>query len=132
VADLNVIYKISADISGLQTGVDRAAKSAEGLETIAGRVGTALAGMFTISTLSAFAKQVIGAADSFKKMAQQAGITTEEVQRLSYIAGQSKAWSAPHRTSSSGSATTTRAQPARSRDSGSTRKPSTSSAPTSR
>ncbi len=86
--DLNVIYRISADISGLQSGVDRAAKSAEGLEKTANNLGEALAGMFTVTAVVGFAENILGAADSFKKMSQQAGISTDEAQRFNYIAGQ--------------------------------------------
>jgi hypothetical protein len=68
-ATLSVIYKIASDISGLQDGVNKAAKSLESLDksaakntaslskitAVAGTVGRALAGAFTIGAIVASA-----------------------------------------------------------------------------
>ncbi len=87
-ATLNVIYKIAADISGLQSGVNRAASAMESLDSKAVAVGRSLAGMVSVGTIIAFGKTVLDAADDIQKMADQTGMATEEVQRLQYISGQ--------------------------------------------
>lgn len=48
-----------------------------------------LAGMFTIGAVVAFGKSVLEAGDQIQKMADQTGLSTEEVQKLQYVAGQS-------------------------------------------
>lgn len=48
-----------------------------------------LAGMFTVGAVIAFGKEVLRAGDAIQKMADQTGLTVEEVQKLQHIAGQS-------------------------------------------
>lgn len=100
---LNAIYQVSADISALQSGVDRGVASmakleasaaqseasigklARGASSLASSVGVG----FSVAAVVGFASKVLDAADSIQKMADQTGLTTSEVQKLQYIAGQS-------------------------------------------
>lgn len=86
--DLNIVYRIAADISGLEQGVKRAADATEGLQSAATKVGVALAGMFTLTAVEEFAGTVLSAASAFQKMADQTGLSTDEVQKLNFVAGQ--------------------------------------------
>lgn len=95
-ADLNVIYRIAADITGLQDGVKRAATATEGLQSsfdgvqsAARKMGTVLVSALSVGAVMGFAREVLQAADTIKKMADQTGLTTDQVQRLQHIAGQS-------------------------------------------
>jgi hypothetical protein len=81
-ADLNVIYKIAADISGLQSGVDRAAKSTEGLEKMAGRVGKALTAAFSIAAVEKLAKDVVDFAGTMVDLSAQTGLSTDTLQKF--------------------------------------------------
>lgn len=85
-ATLNVIYKIAADISGLQSGVNRAATSMESLESKASIVGRTLAGMFTVGAVVAFGKELLDTADSLEKLSDKTSIGVEELQRLQAVA----------------------------------------------
>lgn len=86
---LNVIYKIAADISGLQSGIDRAAVATERLQSIADDLRSELTAAFTVGALVAFGREVLDAGDKIQKMADQTSMSTDEVQKLMYIAGQS-------------------------------------------
>ncbi len=86
--DLNIVYRIAADITGLQSGVDKAAAATEGLQSSVSKMGTAIAGAFTVGAIEQFALTVIGAASAFQKMADQTGLSVEEVQKLDFVAGQ--------------------------------------------
>lgn len=55
-ADLNVIYRIAADITGLQDGVKRAAEATESLESTVGRVGKAIVGAFSVHQVLEFGR----------------------------------------------------------------------------
>ena len=87
-------------------------------------MGLQLAKMFTIAAVVAFGKQVLTAGDQIQKMADQTGLTVEEVQKLQHIAGQSgtsiESLVGLCRTSSSDWAIRTLARPVRSSNSGST------------
>lgn len=85
-ADLNVVYRIAADITGLQQGVNRAAKATEGLESLALKVGGAFAGMFTVSSAIAFGKVLLADADALQKLADKTGVSLQGLQRFQ-IAG---------------------------------------------
>lgn len=66
-ADLNVIYRIAADITGLQDGVNRAANATEGLESTVGRVGKALTSAFSVTAVLEFGRvttQAFGEAEA--------------------------------------------------------------------
>lgn len=81
-ADLNIIYRIAADISGLQDGVNRAAKSTEKLESLASKVTTAFAGMFTVTAAISFGKQLLDDADALVKLSDQTGVSIAGLQRF--------------------------------------------------
>src|SRR5262249_39620074 len=49
----------------------------------------AMIGMFTIDKVIQFSKSILDLADNIQKLADTTGLTTDEVQRLQYIAGQS-------------------------------------------
>lgn len=80
--NLDIVYRIAADISGLKDGVDKAAKATQGLETAASRMGTALAGAFTVTALVSFGKVLLADADALVKMSDRTGATIEGLQRL--------------------------------------------------
>lgn len=48
-----------------------------------------LVGVFTVGAITAFGRKVLEAGDIIQKMADQTGLSIEQVQRLQYIAGQS-------------------------------------------
>ena len=55
-ANLDIIYKIAADISGLKDGVDKAAKATESLEGTVGKVGKAIGAAFSVHQVLEFGK----------------------------------------------------------------------------
>jgi len=67
-------------------GVGESAKKSTSL--LSGMAGQ-LAGMFTIGAVVAFGREILQAGDQIQKMADQTGLTVEEVQKLQHIAGQS-------------------------------------------
>ncbi len=81
-ATLNVIYKIAADISGLQNGVDRAATSTEKLASMAGTVGKALTAAFTVAAVEQIASRFIDVASRLTDLSQKTGISTTGLQKL--------------------------------------------------
>lgn len=85
-ATLNVIYKIAADISGLQTGVTRAATAMESLDSKAGLLGRTLTGAFTIGAVVGFTREILNAADVLAKLSDQTGIQAEQLERLDAVA----------------------------------------------
>lgn len=89
-ATLNVIYKIAADISGLQTGVNRAATAMESLDKKTSMVGQTLATAFTttavVGAIVTIGKVALDTADRLSKLSDRTGITAEQLQRLDSIA----------------------------------------------
>jgi hypothetical protein len=81
-ADLNVIYRIAADISGLQSGVDRAAKATEGLEGMAGRLQGVLEKAFTVAAVAKLTSDVVHFASALSDLSQQTGISTTDLQKF--------------------------------------------------
>lgn len=81
-ADLNIIYRIAADISGLQDGVNRAARSTEKLEGLATKVAGAFAGMFTVSAAIGFGKALLDDADALVKLSDKTGVSITGLQRF--------------------------------------------------
>lgn len=84
-ADLNIVYKIAADISGLQSGVDRAAASAEKLGGIATKLTGVFAGVFTVQAAISFGKALLDDADALAKLSDQTGISVEGLQKLQIV-----------------------------------------------
>jgi hypothetical protein len=85
-ATLNVIYKIAADISGMQAGVNRAADSMGRLEGMASTAGKVIGGMFTVGAVVAFGREVLNTADALAKLSDRTGIGAEALQRLEAVA----------------------------------------------
>ncbi len=85
-ATLNVIYKIAADISGLQKGVEQTAQATEGLERMAGNLGRAIIGGFSVDAVVRFGRALIDDADALVKMADKTGISLQGLQKFQ-IAG---------------------------------------------
>ncbi len=88
-ATLNVIYKIAADISGLQSGVERAAQATEKMRDGLASLQRSVIEAFSGDAVVEFAKGMLEAGHNIEKMAAQTGIGVDQVQKLQYIAGQS-------------------------------------------
>lgn len=72
----------------ISDAADKIGTSARGSTTLLSGMATQLAGMFTIGAAVAFGREILNAGDAIKKMADQTGLTYDQVQRLEYIAGQ--------------------------------------------
>ena len=81
-SDLNVIYRIAADISGLKSGVDRAAKATEGLGSMAAGVGKALTAAFTVGAVLKLGNEVLDFAGNLADLSAQTGISTTGLQQF--------------------------------------------------
>ena len=81
-SDLNVIYRIAADISGLKSGVDRAAKATEGLGSMAAGVGKALTAAFTVGAILKLGNEVLDFAGNLADLSAQTGISTTGLQQF--------------------------------------------------
>lgn len=81
-ADLSVVYRIAADISGLQKGVAQAAQSTQKLEQMASRLGESLAKAFTIGAMVAVGKQFVDLGSKLTDLSQKTGISTDGLQKL--------------------------------------------------
>jgi hypothetical protein len=88
-ATLNVIYRIAADISSLEGQVTRGVTTMSRMEAVAGTVGRALAGAFTITAVTRFVNDTLQAADRLERLADTTGISVEALQDLEYAATQS-------------------------------------------
>jgi hypothetical protein len=60
-ANLSAIYKISADISGLQSNVSKGVQAMENMESTAGRLGKAIVGAFSVHQVIQGAGQMVQA-----------------------------------------------------------------------
>jgi hypothetical protein len=89
----NLIIKIGADISEIQTGMDKTVriveKGSSQIDSFASSIKTALIGAFTISAIESFGAELLRMGDDIVRTADRTGLLTDEVQKLSYIAGQS-------------------------------------------
>lgn len=81
-ATLNVIYKIAADISGLEQNVAKGVATMGRMETMAGTLGRVFAGAFTVGAVVSFGKELINTADHLTKLSDKTGIGGEALQRL--------------------------------------------------
>jgi methyl-accepting chemotaxis protein len=94
--NLERIYKISVDGTQAINQLDKIAKSATGIDSKLGQVGSALKGAFAgaavIGAVTAVAgafKNAANAMDELFKASQKVGVTTESLSRLKYAAEQS-------------------------------------------
>lgn len=81
-ANLAVIYRISADISSLEKNVKRGVDSMDAMAGSAAKIGKVLAGAFTVDKLLELGRAIVADADSLQKMADKTGIGVEALQRL--------------------------------------------------
>jgi hypothetical protein len=101
-ATLAAIYKISADISGLQASVSKGVDAMEGLEkntskitTSLGTMGKALVGAFSVTAVISagkalvdFAFEAAEAAGAVLDMSAKTGLSTDTIQRMGFVAKQ--------------------------------------------
>lgn len=82
----SLIARLGLDTSAFEGGLKRSQSLAIGF----GReFKSTLAAAFTVGAVSAYTNKLLNLADNTKDLADQLGITTEEVQRLNYIADDS-------------------------------------------
>lgn len=86
---LSLLVKLGLDSSAFEMGVKRAQSVGERFGSsfktaIAGRLGAAL----SIAAIGAFTKNVIQAADEISDLSEQLNLTTDQVQRLQILAGE--------------------------------------------
>lgn len=74
--------KAGASIQAIET-------TARATTPILGSMAAQLAGVFTAGAIVAFGRNVLEAGDQIQRMADQTGLSTAEVQKLQYVAGQS-------------------------------------------
>jgi hypothetical protein len=85
-ADVNIVYRIGADIAGLEKGVSRAATAAEGLAQTASRVGMALGAAFSVTAIKGAIDSTIEYASSINDMSARTNIGVVALQELEYSA----------------------------------------------
>ena len=88
-ANLSVIYRIAADISGLKSEVEKGVSIMEGMAATAATLGTALAGTFTIREVANFTSDVIKLGDHLSDLHDRTGISISALQDLKEIAEES-------------------------------------------
>ena len=86
---LSLLVKLGLDSSAFEMGVKRAQSVGERFgssfkSAIAGKLGAAL----SIAAIGAFTKNVIQAADEISDLSEQLNLTTDQVQRLQILAGE--------------------------------------------
>lgn len=81
---LNVIYKIAADISGLQSGVDRAAASTEKLATMAENLKKRLTQAFEVAAIVELGNKFLETTRQLQNMSDRTGISTDGLQKLDF------------------------------------------------
>ena len=84
-----VIDQAKGSTGGLGDETKNTTKQFSQMDGVVQGLQQQLLGMFTIGAVIAFGKEVIDAGDKIQKMADQTGLSTDEVQKLNYIAGQS-------------------------------------------
>jgi len=79
---------LSLDTAEFETGADRAVKKAKTTESALTSLGTAIAGAFTIGTVTAFVAETVAAASKIQDLVSKTGLSTDAVQKFGYVAGQ--------------------------------------------
>lgn len=91
-ADLSVIYRIAADITGLEAGVNRAAKATEDLQGTVSAAGqkimTSLAAAFSVGAITGAIAKYAELTSHLADLEAKTGIGAEALQRLNYAAEQ--------------------------------------------
>lgn len=89
----NLVVKIGADIAELKTGSDNAVRAMEKTSSKIDSIGSSIKGMilgaFSVSAVVGFGQELLRMGDDIVRTADRTGLLTDEVQKLSFIAGQS-------------------------------------------
>lgn len=89
----NLLIKIGADISELQVNSDKAVRSIEKtgqkIDSIGSSIKSTLLASFSVGAVVGFANELLRMGDDIVRTADRTGLLTDEVQKLSFIAGQS-------------------------------------------
>lgn len=87
---LSLLAKIGVDSTDLQIGLKRASSMADKFgKNFQSAVTGQIAAAFSIAAITGFTKSIINTADEIGDLAEQLGLTNEEVQRFQVLAGQS-------------------------------------------
>jgi hypothetical protein len=78
----SLIVSVGADVSKLQTDVEKIHGTLDKVTKVAGVVGTALAGAFAVNQIISYGKQVIDFAGQLTDLSQKTGISTTGLQKL--------------------------------------------------
>lgn len=88
-ANLDIIYRIAADISGLKGSIDQGVATMGRMESLAGTLGRSLAGAFTVTAIAGFVRDAVQAADRIQRLSDVTGIGAEALTKLEFAANQS-------------------------------------------
>ena len=83
------LKKLSTELNKNADATKNVGTAASGANSLLSGMAKQLVGMFTIGAVVAFGREILAAGDAIQKMADQTGLSTEEVQKLQHIAGQS-------------------------------------------
>lgn len=84
-----MLFKIGVDGTHFETGMKRVQSTGTAFaKDFKKEVGSTLAAAFSVGAVAAFGKQVVDVADNIGDLAEQLGITTDQVQILQALAGQ--------------------------------------------
>src|SRR5688500_6212490 len=82
----SLIIDISANTATLQRDVETVNAKLDSVSTIAGKIGVALAGAFSIGAVVAFAKEMVSFASDMEDLSAKTGIGVGQLQELAYAA----------------------------------------------
>jgi hypothetical protein len=86
---LSLLVKLGLDASAFEMGVKRAQSVGEKFgNSFKSAVTSKLAGALSVAAIGAFTKNVIQAADQISDLSEQLNLTTDQVQRLQILAGE--------------------------------------------
>ncbi|CAB4192523.1 hypothetical protein UFOVP1236_43 [uncultured Caudovirales phage] len=87
------IAALIVDVAANTASIDRSTKQIntqlDSISSTASTMAKGLAAAFTIGAVQSFAMEILDTADAIQKMSDQTGMSTAEVQKLQFIAGQS-------------------------------------------
>ena len=82
----SLIVDVAANTVKLQQDVNRIQGSLDGVTSYAAKVGTALAGAFTITAVTGAASKILQYAGNIKDLSEQTGLTTKTIQEMRHAA----------------------------------------------
>ena len=86
---LSMLVKLGIDSSQFEMGIKRAQGLGEKFGTsFKGAVASKLGAALSVAAIAAFTKNVIESADKIKDLSEQLNLTTDEIQRLEILAGE--------------------------------------------